>query len=251
MKKAFRAAAVAAAILFALTFIGSAKLKDESAHLLFSSSADIGGGAPREIRLKKGDRIVLGSYLGEPIIWRVIDTGDTALLMSEKVLCFKAFDPSEDGIGSSDYFTSPLRAWLNSRDGFLSTDNFSAAELALISADKNGDTVFLPSKDMLKNISAADRRKSPTEQCVKNDACAISSCADTAGTGRARPFRQIRAASPPSPRRADSTRRLRRTSCAACARRYIFAPTRSRSAEAAPPKIRMRWREVSRDERKA
>ena len=126
MKKAFRAAVVAAAILFALTFIGSAKLKDESAHLLFSSSADIGGGAAREIRLKKG-------------------------------------------IGSSDYFTSPLRAWLNSRDGFLSTDNFSAAELALISADKNGDTVFLPSKDMLKNISAADRRKSPTERCVKND----------------------------------------------------------------------------------
>ena len=164
MKKAFRAAVVAAAILFALTFIGSAKLKDESAHLLFSSSADIGGGAAREIRLKKGDRIALGSYLGEPIIWRVIDTGDTALLMSEKVLCFKAFDPSEDGIGSSDYFTSPLRAWLNSRDGFLSTDNFSAAELALISADKNGDTVFLPSKDMLKNISAADRRKSPTER---------------------------------------------------------------------------------------
>lgn len=138
MKKAFRAAVVAAAILFALTFIGSAKLKDESAHLLFSSSVDIGGGAAREIRLKKGDRIALGSYLGEPIIWRVVDTGD--------------------------------RAWLNSRDGFLSTDNFSAAELALISADKNGDTVFLPSKDMLKNISAADRRKSPTEQCVKNDA---------------------------------------------------------------------------------
>ena len=127
MKKAFSAAVVAAAILFALTFIGSAKLKDESAHLLFSSSADIGGGAAREIRLKKGDRIALGSYLGEPIIWRVIDTGDTALLMSEKVLCFKAFDPSEDGIGSSDYFTSPLRTWLNSRDGFLSTDNFSAA----------------------------------------------------------------------------------------------------------------------------
>ena len=152
MKKAFSAAVVAAAILFALTFIGSAKLKDESAHLLFSSSADIGGGAAREIRLKKGDRIALGSYLGEPIIWRVIDTGDTALLMSEKVLCFKAFDPSEDGIGSSDYFTSPLRAWLNSRDGFLITDNFSADELSLISADKNGDTVYLPSKDMLKNI---------------------------------------------------------------------------------------------------
>lgn len=142
MKKAFRAAVVAAAILFALTFIGSAKLKDESAHLLFSSSADIGGGAAREIRLKKGDRIALGSYLGEPIIWRVIDTGDTALLMSEKVLCFKAFDPSEDGIGSSDYFTSPLRAWLNSRDGFLSTDNFRQPSSCLFRRTKTAIPYF-------------------------------------------------------------------------------------------------------------
>lgn len=53
MKKAFRAAVVAAAILFALTFIGSAKLKDESAHLLFSSSADIGGGAGAENQAQK------------------------------------------------------------------------------------------------------------------------------------------------------------------------------------------------------
>lgn len=89
--------------------------------------------------------------------------------MSEKVLCFRAFDPSEDGIGSSDYLASPLRAWLNSESGFLNPENFSEFDLSLISPDKNGDLIFLPSKDMLKNISTADRRRSPTEQCVKND----------------------------------------------------------------------------------
>ena len=36
MKKAFRAAAIAAILLFALTFIGNAKIKSTSAHLLFS-----------------------------------------------------------------------------------------------------------------------------------------------------------------------------------------------------------------------
>lgn len=87
--------------------------------------------------------------------------------MSEKVLCCRAFDPSEDGIGSSDYLASPLRAWLNSESGFLNPENFSEFDLSLISPDKNGDSIFLPSKDMLKNISAADRRRSPTEQCIK------------------------------------------------------------------------------------
>lgn len=46
--------------------------------------------------------------------------------MSEKVLCFRAFDPSEDGIGSSDYLASPLRAWLNSESGFLNPENFQS-----------------------------------------------------------------------------------------------------------------------------
>lgn len=83
------------------------------------------------------------------------------------MLCFRAFDTSEDGIGSSDYLASPLREWLNSESGFLNPENFSDNDLSLISPDRNGDLIFLPSKDMLKNISAADRRRSPTEQCIK------------------------------------------------------------------------------------
>lgn len=89
MKKAFRAAAIAAILLFALTFIGNAKIKSASAHLLFSSSVSVGGNESREVTLKSGDRIAIGSYLGEPIVWRVIETGGKTLLMSEKVLCFR------------------------------------------------------------------------------------------------------------------------------------------------------------------
>ena len=85
MKKAFRAAAIAAILLFALTFIGNAKIKSASAHLLFSSSVSVGGNESQEVTLKSGDRIAIGSYLGEPIIWRVIETGGKTLLMSEKV----------------------------------------------------------------------------------------------------------------------------------------------------------------------
>ena len=59
MKKAFRAAAIAAILLFALTFIGSAKIKSTSAHLLFSSSVSVGGNESREVTLKSGDRIAI------------------------------------------------------------------------------------------------------------------------------------------------------------------------------------------------
>lgn len=93
MKKAFRAAAIAAILLFALTFIESAKIKSASAHLLFSSSVSVGGNESREVTLKSGDRIAIGSYLGEPIVWSVIKTGNKTLLMSEKVLCFRAVRP--------------------------------------------------------------------------------------------------------------------------------------------------------------
>lgn len=92
--------------------------------------------------------------------------GRQTLLMSEKVLCFRAFDPSEDGIGSSDYLASPLRAWLNSESGFLNPENFSEFNLSLISPDKTA-IQYSCRQRYAQNISAADRRRSPTEQCIK------------------------------------------------------------------------------------
>ncbi len=52
--------------------------------------------------IKTGDTLVLGSYLGEPIEWRVLflderDGRQTAILISKYILTMKAFDAAESG----------------------------------------------------------------------------------------------------------------------------------------------------------
>ena len=117
-----------------------------------------------------GDYFRLGRYGGEPILWRYMDTSeeDGKLLLSDKILCIKAFDAKggEEGSihykdGSNFWEESTLRAWLNStapagevvwpgnnppnenaveakvisyaeEQGFLSEDNFTDAERSLM-----------------------------------------------------------------------------------------------------------------------
>lgn len=48
-----------------------------------------------------GDCIVLGTYYNEPIIWRCADIDENGpLMLSEKILCLKAFDAK----GEDDYY---------------------------------------------------------------------------------------------------------------------------------------------------
>lgn len=80
-----------------------------------------------------GDYIQLGSYYGEPIIWRCVDIDSTngPLMLSDKILTIKSFDAKGshtylDGTAQSDtnnyrtnfgsnlWQTSSIRAWLNS-----------------------------------------------------------------------------------------------------------------------------------------
>lgn len=119
--------------------------------------------------LKLGDYVQFGSYLGAPIIWRVmnIDTDGNPILFADKVLSFKVFDSKgpfhknadRKDNGSNNYVGSNLRQWLNSSEktiawtqnapslanlgqtyhspydtetGFLADGNFSAKERALI-----------------------------------------------------------------------------------------------------------------------
>ena len=44
--------------------------------------------------LKKGDYVLFGKYLGEPILWQVIDTDPNGrpLFMTVHIITFKAFD---------------------------------------------------------------------------------------------------------------------------------------------------------------
>ena len=69
-----------------------------------------------------GDYIQFGTYEGNPILWRCADKTEEygALLLSDTVLCKKAFDAqdllenSPHRFGSNFWEESNLRAWLNS-----------------------------------------------------------------------------------------------------------------------------------------
>lgn len=87
-----------------------------------------------------GDYLYMGNYLGEPILWRCVDTdGNGPLIVSDKILCIKAFDAAgsntennsshdrgyvynnESGYyrknsGSNYWEDSNLRSWLNSNE---------------------------------------------------------------------------------------------------------------------------------------
>ena len=84
-----------------------------------------------EPKINIGDCITLGKYLGEPIVWRCVDIDDNGpLMLSEKILCIKAYDVAgedsayhNDGwgdirkqYGSSCWEDSNLRQWLNSSE---------------------------------------------------------------------------------------------------------------------------------------
>lgn len=131
--------------------------------------------------LSVGDYVVYGQYRQEAILWRVIaNDDDKPLLFSEYILCFKAFDAqAETPVGSSDWKTSSLRRWLNSavademlyakEAGFLSSENFSQAETALLVPNEDGDAVFLLNETQMKQHIPSDaRRKSPTQTAANS-----------------------------------------------------------------------------------
>lgn len=90
----------------------------------------------------------MGTYNGEPILWRCIEDTERneILLFSDKILCFKAFDEE-----SNEWKNSELRLWLNStssaneyydEEGFLSNTNFSETQRQLIKTVNH--SVYLP-----------------------------------------------------------------------------------------------------------
>uniref|UniRef100_UPI004056A201 DUF6273 domain-containing protein n=1 Tax=Acetatifactor sp. TaxID=1872090 RepID=UPI004056A201 len=93
-----------------------------------------------------GDTVTFGSYLGEPIEWRILkisEDGTEAVLIAKNILTMKAFDAAESGTynqdgdeeywvhgslsdtdweiqrrvrGNNDWSVSNIRTWLNSSD---------------------------------------------------------------------------------------------------------------------------------------
>lgn len=106
------------------------------------------------VEIKNGSYISLGSYMGEPIIWRCVGKDQNgALLISRNILCFKAFS-SQYGLWSSSF----LRTWLNSSDsqvgwGGIAPDSMTVDGNAY--ADESG---------FLAGFSAAERSVIKTVQ---------------------------------------------------------------------------------------
>lgn len=77
---------------------------------------------PAQVKIKVGDYIQLGNYLGETITWRCVGIDDNGpLMLSEKVICFKSYDAKGNysnsyrrSNGSNNWAETTLRHWLNS-----------------------------------------------------------------------------------------------------------------------------------------
>lgn len=182
--------------------------------LLPDTAAEISTEPPVQVQLKSGDFVTFGTYLQEPILWRVVQTDDQgrAMLLSEYVLCMKSYDAAGknekvhcgsdyEKCGSPAWETSTLRQWLNSREekitwkycppssenvsnssnaydneaGFLSEKNFTISQYNLI--DSSGaDRVFLPTeKELLKLLPKDKLSKKCTKSSLLNDNSSFSS----------------------------------------------------------------------------
>ena len=119
MKKGIRLAVVAVFVL-SLTV-----MQASSTGITFT--ADSPEPALPELQINIGDYIQLGKYNDVPILWRCMDINDEhgTLLLSDKILCAKAFDAAGkhdyddltgnvEKHGSNFWEDSNIRAWLNS-----------------------------------------------------------------------------------------------------------------------------------------
>lgn len=87
-----------------------------------------------DIGITLGDYVKMGTYYGEPILWRCVDVDENGpLMLSDKILCAKSYDACGENNGSSHdreynsgYYRrkngsnywgdSNIRCWLNSND---------------------------------------------------------------------------------------------------------------------------------------
>lgn len=148
--------------------------------------------------VEKGDRITFGTYLGEPIAWRVlkIEEDGTAIVISEKILTHKAFDAPESGTynmdddkndywsvteteadrdlelqayvrGNSCWATSDIRTWLNSDEENVSYEGIGPVASAL-SEKKNG---YINEEGFLCGFTRQEKEAIvPTQNITKGNA---------------------------------------------------------------------------------
>lgn len=84
--------------------------------------------ANAEMSINIGEYVQMGTYYGQPILWRCVDIDENGpLMLSDKILCIKAYDaggsdtsgshgrePGRESYGSNYWADSNIRSWLNS-----------------------------------------------------------------------------------------------------------------------------------------
>lgn len=150
------------------------------------------------VSYEKGSSVVFGTYLGEPIEWRVlnVDKDGAATLISEYILTNKAFDVPESGVyneddekndyysvreteadrnlelqeyvrGSSRWATSDIRTWLNSDEENVTYDGIGPISSAT-SEKKNG---YASEKGFLNGFTEQEKKAMiPTHNITKGNA---------------------------------------------------------------------------------
>ncbi|MDE6621774.1 MAG: hypothetical protein K2K74_15065 [Lachnospiraceae bacterium] len=145
-----------------------------------------------------GDRVLFGTYLNEPIAWRVIqvDENGEAVLIAENILTMKAFNAADSGIynfddednsywsiheteadknmelqayvrGNSRWADSDLRAWLNSDRENVVYDGIGPVMRAM-SEEKNG---YVSEPGFLNGFTVQEREAIvPTENVTNGNA---------------------------------------------------------------------------------
>lgn len=124
----------------------SSEIKDNTSNNETTDKSEPGSTTTSNTEVKLGDLVTFGKYNDEDISWYVINinsASNTAILLSEHILSFKAFTGAESGkngndgtknylfsdpeiennnnlkqliFGSNNWETSDIRVWLNSKD---------------------------------------------------------------------------------------------------------------------------------------
>lgn len=139
-------------------------------------------GKTADTELKLGDKVVLGSYMGEDITWKVLhfgEDGKTAVLIADNIITMKAYDVPDSGKynsdggqnykagdealddfelqayvrGNSSWKTSNIRTWLNSQEAMVEYEG-QAPMAAAMSEKKNG---YNSEAGFLTNFSEDER----------------------------------------------------------------------------------------------
>ncbi len=114
--------------------------------------------AHAETGIKIGDYVQMGTYYGQPILWRCVDIDEHGpLMLSDKILCIKSYDASGEVIGPTSNRTSHYRwSWVR-KDGGSSYWKDSNMRSWLNSDAEAGKVEWLCGNPPIKGNNAYDQ----------------------------------------------------------------------------------------------